>query len=349
MGIFAEYSSFCVLVSPADLFLSAITHSTSLIPPCLLLFSLLPPVSLFFTNSPNCIALSVSVLLCYPTQTVLSPSVFLPPNLLFVLRRLQHSLVMFFFLRSHFRTSEGEQEKIGLRKPAVKGSSAPFALQISAQHSETFRPSSSLSEKQVVSRSTCLVSLFDASIPSELPQPPAPNLPDQGLVSRDVIGWSRLLFLILLNTSPHYIPLIVPLHFHLWSPISILPDSHTHPHTLVDTLQLHYTEWKEFQMSRGGPLLVSHGCRRGRCLNLHKMSSQFFSLESERNFLFLLVNQVVEEETLLAYREKIKKDPAALFNIQCVKEQSNAAFISLEKSHKVLLIIIFVIWESSLL
>lgn len=179
MGIFAEYSSFCVLVSPADLFLSAITHSTSLIPPCLLLFSLLPPVSLFFTNSPNCIALSVSVLLCYPTQTVLSPS---------VSRRLQHSLVMFFFLRSHFRTSEGEQEKIGLRKPAVKGSSAPFALQISAQHSETFRPSSSLSENQVVSRSTCLFSLFDASIPSELPQPPTPNLPDQGLVSRDVIG-----------------------------------------------------------------------------------------------------------------------------------------------------------------
>ncbi|KAG7226227.1 hypothetical protein INR49_002966 [Caranx melampygus] len=41
--------------------------------------------------------------------------------------------------RSHFRTSEGDQEKIGLRKPAVKGSSAPFALQISAQHSSEDR------------------------------------------------------------------------------------------------------------------------------------------------------------------------------------------------------------------
>lgn len=164
----------------------------SLIPPLSSLptVSVLSPPTCFslFTNSPNCIALSVSVPLCYPTPTVLSPSVCLPPNLLFVLRRLQHCLVMFFFLRSHFRTSEGDQEKIGLRKPAVKGSSAPFALQISAQHSETFRPSSSPSEKQVVSRSTCLVALFDASIRGMLPQPPSPDLPNQGLVSSDVTG-----------------------------------------------------------------------------------------------------------------------------------------------------------------
>ena len=123
-------------VSPSLLFLSAVAHSTSFISSCLLLFPLLPPVSLFFTNSPNCIALSVSVQLCYPTQTVLSLSFFLPPNLLFVLRCLQHSLVMFFFLRSHFRTSDGDQEKIGLRKPAVKGSTTPFALQISFKHSD---------------------------------------------------------------------------------------------------------------------------------------------------------------------------------------------------------------------
>lgn len=95
-----------------------------------------PTCFTLFTNSPNCIALSVSVQLCYPTQTVLSLSVFLLPNLLFVLRCLQHSLVMFFFLRSHFRTSDGDQEKIGLRKPAVKGSSTPFALQISFKHSD---------------------------------------------------------------------------------------------------------------------------------------------------------------------------------------------------------------------
>lgn len=171
------------LVSSADLFsLSHPSQSASVLSP--------PTCFSLFTNSSNCIALSASVQLCYPTQNVLSLAVFLPPNLLFVLWRLQHSLVMFFFLRSHFRTSEGDQEKIGLRKPAVKGSSAPFALQIAAQHSETFRPSSSLSEKQVVSRSTCLVSLFDASIPSELPQLPAPNLPNQGLVSSDVTGWS---------------------------------------------------------------------------------------------------------------------------------------------------------------
>lgn len=167
MDIFAEHSvRMSVPVSLSLLFLSAVAHSPSFIPPCLLVFCLLPPVSLFLPTLPTASPLFASAQLCYPTPTVLSPSVFLPPNLLFVLRRLQHGLVMFFFLRSHFRTSEGDQEKIGLRKPAVKGSSTPFALQISAQHCETFRPSSSLSEKQVVSRSTCLVSPFDASTPT---------------------------------------------------------------------------------------------------------------------------------------------------------------------------------------
>lgn len=157
-----------VLFCAACLTLSVVIaccHSFYLFYPSLSASVSSPPTSFtLFTDSPNCIALSVSVQLCYPSQTVLSPPIFLPPNLVFVLCFLQHSLVMFFFLRSHFRTSEGDQEKIGLRKPAVKGSSTPFALQISVQHSETFRPSSSLSEKQVVSRSTCLVSLFDASI-----------------------------------------------------------------------------------------------------------------------------------------------------------------------------------------
>lgn len=110
---------------PSDVFLPAITHSASFIAPRLPLFSVLPPVFSLSTNSPNCIALSVSVQLCHPTQTVLSSSVFLLPNLLFVLRYLQRGLVMFFFLRSCFRTSERDQEEIGLRKPAVKGSSCP--------------------------------------------------------------------------------------------------------------------------------------------------------------------------------------------------------------------------------
>lgn len=182
----------------------ACCHSLYLFHPSLSAAVSSPPTCFtLFTNSPNCIALSVSVQLCYPTQTVLSPLVFLPPNLVFVLCCLQHSLVMFFFLRSHFRTSEEDQEKIGLRKPAVKGSSTPFALQISAQHSETFRPSSSVYEKQVVSRSTCLLSLFDASTSSELPQTPATDLQNQWLVIGNVIRWSFPLLVFFSNTSLH--------------------------------------------------------------------------------------------------------------------------------------------------
>lgn len=236
MGIFAEYSSFCVACLTLRVVLVCY-HSFSFFHPSPSASVVSPPTCFtLFTNSPNCIALSVSVQLCYPTQTVLSPSVFLPPNLLFVLRCLQHSLVMFFFLRSHFRTSEGDQEKIGLRKPAVKGSSTPFALQISAQYSETFRPSSSLSEKQVVSRSSCLVSLFDASTPSELPQPPAPDLPNQGQVNSDVIGSSLLPFLIFSNISLHCIPTNNPSIFpHLYPPSPSSSGSHTPSHTSVHT------------------------------------------------------------------------------------------------------------------
>lgn len=226
-GRFKEYSSFWV-----SGLIRRLIQPLSSLPVCLCSLSshlFLSFYQLFQLYHPLCLCV------CYPSQTALSFAVFLPPNLLFVLCHLQHSLVMFFFLRSHFRTSERDQEKIGLRKPAVKGSSAPFALQIAAQHSETFRPSSSLSEKQVVSRSTCLVSPFDASIPSELPQLPAPNLPNQGLVSSDVTGWSHL-FLSSTNTFPHYIPLIIPLHFHLWFPHLHLPLNHT----LADILQLHY-------------------------------------------------------------------------------------------------------------
>lgn len=116
MGIFAKFSSFCVSGLTFRLVLVCY-HSFSLSHPFLSASVLSPPTCFsLYTNSPNCIALSVSVQFCYPTQCVLSPSVFLPSNLLFVPRRLQHSLVMFFFLRSHFRTSEGDQEEIGLLK-----------------------------------------------------------------------------------------------------------------------------------------------------------------------------------------------------------------------------------------
>lgn len=145
---------------------------------------------------------------------------------------------MFFFLRSHFRTSEGDQEKIGLRKPAVKGSSPPFALQISVQHCETFRRSSSLSEKQVVSASTCLVLLFDASTSGELPQTLAPDILNQGLV-RFFLSYS--------STHPRQqTPLIFPPLF----PISILPwltHTHTHSptHSSFITLSEKNAKWKE--------------------------------------------------------------------------------------------------------
>lgn len=128
MDIFGEYSSFCIACLTLRVVFNCY-RSFYLFYPSSSVSVLSPPTCFtLFTNSPNCNALSVSVQLCYPTQTVLSPSVFLPRNLLFVLCCLQHSLVMFFFLRSHFRTSERDQEKIGLQKPAVKGSSSPFAL-----------------------------------------------------------------------------------------------------------------------------------------------------------------------------------------------------------------------------
>lgn len=140
--MFAEYSSFCVS-TPSDLFclLSLIYLLSSLSHPSLSAHVLSPPTcSSLFTS---CITLSVSVQLCYPSQTVLSPSVFLPPNLLFVLRRLQLSLVMFFFLRSHFRTSDGDQEKIGLRKNLQLKAPVPRLLSRSQrnilQHSDLVR------------------------------------------------------------------------------------------------------------------------------------------------------------------------------------------------------------------
>lgn len=128
----------CCAVSPSLLFSSAVAHFASFIPSPSAFCSL--SSHLFRSLRPdfaNCIVLSVSVQLCYPTQTVSSPSVFLPPNLLFVRRCLQHSLVMFFFLRSHFRTSEGDQER----------NWPPKNLLQCAANSETCRPSSSPSAR----------------------------------------------------------------------------------------------------------------------------------------------------------------------------------------------------------
>lgn len=133
-GVFAECCGVCVYTSTLRRALVC-RHSFSLTsfhqPP----FSLLPPVSFFYQLSqlyhPLCFCAALLPGSFY--LTVFSP------NLLFVLRCLRHSVVMFFFLRSHFRTSEGDQEEIGLRKPAVEGCSAPFALQMSAQRSKNMQ------------------------------------------------------------------------------------------------------------------------------------------------------------------------------------------------------------------
>lgn len=132
MGVFVDGSGVCVYSSTLRRGLVC-HHSSSLSsfhqPP----FSLLPPVS-FFSQLPT---RSVSVQLSFP-DCFISLSVS-PPPICFLFFAVSTHAVVFFFLRSHFRTSEGDQEEIGLREPAVKGSSAPFALQISAQRSENIQ------------------------------------------------------------------------------------------------------------------------------------------------------------------------------------------------------------------
>ena len=170
-------------VSPSESFVSATARSPSFIPPPplrLRLFSLHPPVSLFLptlpTVSPSPSPRSSVIL---PRLFYLPPSFFLP--ICFLFSAVSSTALLCF--SSSDPTLEHLREisrKLASEKPAVKGSSAPFALQISAQHSETFRPSSSLSEKQVVSRGTCLVSPFDASTQSEPPQPPCSRPSESG-------------------------------------------------------------------------------------------------------------------------------------------------------------------------
>lgn len=123
-----------------------------------------PPTCFFFpTTFPT---VSPSPFLCSsPSQIVLSPLLFFSPHLLFVLCCLWHGVVMFFFLRSHFRTSEGDQEEIGLQKAPV-----PHLLsRTQLSNRKTFRASSRLPEKRAVSHGACLDSLFDASASSEFP------------------------------------------------------------------------------------------------------------------------------------------------------------------------------------
>lgn len=102
------------------------------------------------------------------------------------------------------------RRKLASENLQLKAPVASFALQISAQHSETFRPSSSLSGKQVVSHSACLDSLFDASISSELPQPPAPNLPNQRL-----FPWLHSFIIYLLIVHPQFYLFWWLTHLHL--------------------------------------------------------------------------------------------------------------------------------------
>lgn len=95
------------------------------------------------------------------------------------------------------------RSKLASENLQLKAPVAPFALQISAQHSETFRPSSSLSGKQVVSHSACLDSLFDASISSELPQPT--SQPSKS----EVIFMTTFLHYISTNSPSTVLPLIL--------------------------------------------------------------------------------------------------------------------------------------------
>lgn len=129
-------------------------HSFHLFHPRLRLFSLLPPVPLF---SPTLPTVSPSPSLC---SSVILPRLFHLPLTFFLpicfLFSAVSSTVLLCFSSSD-PTLEHLKEirrKLASKKPAVKGSSTPFALQFSAQHCETFRPSSFLSEKQVVSRRT---------------------------------------------------------------------------------------------------------------------------------------------------------------------------------------------------
>lgn len=152
------------------------------------------------------------------------------------------------------------------------------------------------------------------------------------------------------TSSPIIFSTFPPLIAYLSPPLA-----HTHPHTLVDTLQLRYTEWKECQMNRGGPLLVSHGCRRGSWLNLHKVWRVFFPrapseffystsrLESETNVPLLLVIQfdwwLRGNSVGLESFGNIKTNPVALLKVKCAKELWNMAFILM--THKVMLIFFF--------
>lgn len=78
----------------SDALLSAVTHSAC--HPSICLCSPSSHLLLFSTNSPNCIALSISVPHSYASQAVLSPSLS-PSHLLFVLCCLQCRVVVFFF------------------------------------------------------------------------------------------------------------------------------------------------------------------------------------------------------------------------------------------------------------
>ena len=147
-----------LLVSASLLFLSAVAHSTSFIPsPSASVLS--PPTcfTLFYQLSQLYRPLRLcAALLSLPRLFYLPLSFFLP--ICFLFSAVSSTALLCF--SSSDPTLEHLREirrKLAYEKPAVKGSSTPFALQISAQHSETFRPSSPLSAKQVVSRSTCLV------------------------------------------------------------------------------------------------------------------------------------------------------------------------------------------------
>lgn len=104
----------------ADSVVHAVAYLAPFIRSRLLVFSLLPPFSLLLPTLPTAWrspSLCASVIL--PRPFYLSQSFFLPICFLFCAVS-SNSLVMFFSLRSPFRTSEGDQEKIGLRNLQLK-------------------------------------------------------------------------------------------------------------------------------------------------------------------------------------------------------------------------------------
>lgn len=186
---FAEYSSFFFAFPRLTRRLVHFCyHSFHLSHPSPLpLFSLLPPVSLFLLTLPT---VSPSPSLCrsviLPRLFYLPLSFFLP--ICFLFSAVSSTALLCFsssdptleHLREIRRKLASENLQLKAPVPRLLSRSQRNIL----KHSDLVRLC--LRNKLlVVAR---LVALFDASIRGMLPQPPSPDLPNQGLVSSDVTG-----------------------------------------------------------------------------------------------------------------------------------------------------------------